>query len=470
MRLFALLIMLAMCCQVLAQENSASELAKLQADAVEARKAAAADPTIKRAASKPVVAYRIEQKRRRLSSIAGLRQRIEKLQADKSGENLLPVLKEQLADLERKPPDQVSFDSAYGYQPTTGLVGYSKKVRLIENNKDGKSVILVDGTALVIEGLGTSQYPSGKFFNVEKAILIGAQGPDQLFQGTMKKSYAATLVDLEAVLTIPNRPKVPGTLRLNLRERRDEPAAGLKVIERSVEWQVSETAIIVCDMWNDHHCKIAAQRVGVIAPRMNQVLAAARDRGVMIIHAPSETMNVYAGTLFRTRMEHAKPAQSPVPIERRCVRDPNREPATLPVDTQLDCDDAELGPVVRFHTRQHAGLDIIGFDGISDSGQEVYNFCQQEGIKNIVLMGVHTNYCIVNRSFGIRQMARVGMNVVLARDLTDALYDPREPPFVSHARGTEIVVEHIERYLCPSILSADLTHVVPGSDEPVASK
>ena len=131
---------------------------------------------------------------------------------------------------------------------------------------------------------------------------------------------------------------------------------------------------------------------------------------------------------------------------------------------------AVLGPVVRFHTRQLAGLGIIGFDCLSDSGQEVYNFCQQEGIKNLVLMGVHTNYCIVNRSFGIRQMVRVGMNVALARDLTDALYDPREPPFVSHARGTEIVVEHIERYLCPSILSVDLTHVVSGSDGPVVSK
>ena len=470
MRLIAWVMVLIVCSPAIAQDKSVSELEKLQSDAVEARKAAAADPTIKSAESKPVVAYLIEQKRRRLQSIAGLRQRIEKLQAEKSGENLLPVLKEQLAELERKPLEQVSFDSAYGYPPTTGLVGYSKKVRLIENNKEGKSVILVDGTALVIDRLGTSQYPSGKFFNVEKAFLVGAQGPDQLFQGAMKKSYAATLVDLEAVLKVPNRPKVPGTLRLNLRERRDEPAAGLKVIERSVDWQVAETAIIVCDMWDNHHCKIAAQRVGVMAPRMNQVLTAARDRGVMIIHAPSETMNVYAGTLFRTRMEQAKPAQSPVPIERRCVRDPNREPATLPVDTQLDCDDAVLGSVVRFHTRQHAGLDIIGFDGISDSGQEVYNFCQQEGIKNLVLMGVHTNYCITNRSFGIRQMARVGMNVVLARDLTDALYDPRQPPFVSHARGTEIVVEHIEKYLCPSILSVDLTQVVAGSDGPVTEK
>src|SRR4029078_10475598 len=170
--------------------------------------------------------------------------RIEQYSGDKSREDLIPILKEQLADLEQKPLDQVSFGAAYGYQPAPGLVGYSRKVRLIENTSDGKSVILVENTALVIEGLKTSQYPSGKFFNVEKAILIGVQGSDQLFQGAKKQSYAATLVDLETVLkaapadVVPNHPKVPGTLHLNLRERRDEPVAGrenLKVIERPVD-------------------------------------------------------------------------------------------------------------------------------------------------------------------------------------------------------------------------------------------
>jgi nicotinamidase-related amidase len=265
---------------------------------------------------------------------------------------------------------------------------------------------------------------------------------------------------------VANRPRVPGRLLLHLRTRSEEVKGSgkLKVSERTVEWQAAETAIVICDMWDDHHCKLAAQRVGVMVPRMNRVLSAARDRGVMIIHAPSETMNIYAGTPYRQRMEQAKHAEPPVPIAKRCDRDAANEPPTLPVDTALDCDDAQLGPVVRRHTRQHTGLDIIGFDGISDNGQEIFNFCEQEGIKNIVLMGVHTNYCILARPFGIRQMLRLGKNVVLARDLTDALYDPRQPPYVSHARGTEIVVEHIERYLCPSIASADLTAVVPGSD------
>jgi nicotinamidase-related amidase len=281
---------------------------------------------------------------------------------------------------------------------------------------------------------------------------------------------AADHVPTATATKLGNRPKVPGVLRLNLRERREDPAAGgaSKVAERTADWNVAETAIIVCDMWDDHHCKIAAQRVGAMTPKMNQVLTAARDRGVMIIFAPSETMNVYADTSYRKRMQQAKPAEPPMPIERRCDVDSPREPRPLPVDTKLDCDDETLGPVIRFHTRQHAGLQITGFDGISDDGREIYNFCEQEGIKNIVLMGVHTNYCILARSFGIRQMTRLGRNVVLARDLTDALYDPRQPPYVSHARGTELVVEHIERYWCPSIASDDLTRIVAGSDGPVA--
>jgi hypothetical protein len=67
----------------------------------------------------------------------------------------------------------------------------------------------------------------------------------------------------------------------------------------------------------------------------------------------------------------------------------------------------------------------------------------------------------------VRQLTKEGFNVVVARDLTDAMYDPRQPPYVSHTRGTEMVIEHIERYGCPTILGEqDLVHVVPGSAGP----
>jgi len=262
-----------------------------------------------------------------------------------------------------------------------------------------------------------------------------------------------------------NRPKVPGAFRLQLRERVEQPPGSgqSRAVERKADWQVSETAIIVCDMWDDHYCRMAAQRVVAMAPKMNRVLTAARSHGAMIIHAPSGTMDFYKDTPFRRRMIEAPTVKPPVPIAGWCYLDPQHE-AEMPVDTSRSpCDDPVPREAIRMYTREHAAIDIIGYDGVSDSGVEIYNFCRQEGIKNIALMGVHTNMCVLGRPFGIRQMTRLGMHVVLVRDLTDAMYDPRESPHVSHARGTQLVIEHIERHWCPSIDSADLTRAVDRS-------
>jgi nicotinamidase-related amidase len=219
---------------------------------------------------------------------------------------------------------------------------------------------------------------------------------------------------------------------------------------------------------------MSAQRVAAMAPRMNQVVTAARSLGVMIVHAPSDTMKFYEGTPWRRRMQQAPMAPSSSPVLARCPRETAEERAFPIDDTKGGCDD----PIVKTinestgpypWTRENPAIDVVGFDGVSDNGQEIYNFCKQEGITNIALMGVHTNICILNRGFGIRQMTRLGFQVVLVRDLTDSMYDPRERPFVSHARGTELVIEHIELEWCPTILSEDLIQVIPGTDQPSAS-
>jgi len=74
----------------------------------------------------------------------------------------------------------------------------------------------------------------------------------------------------------------------------------------------------------------------------------------------------------------------------------------------------------------------------------------------LLIMGVHTNMCILGRSFSIKAMTRIGVNCILVRDLTDAMYNPKRAPFVSHQKGTELVIEYIEKYWCPTILSRDL--------------
>ena len=263
------------------------------------------------------------------------------------------------------------------------------------------------------------------------------------------------------------RPAVSGLLRLKSR-RREAGDGVVRPVNESLDWKVSETAITICDMWADHPCHQAAIRVDAMAPRINRVVSAARSLGVTIVHAPSSGIKFYQDTPYRRRVLAAPPTKPPVPIASWCSLDPKHE-GPLPIDdSDGGCDDPIARPKPGFDRHQHAAIKISGFDGISDNGKEVYNFFVQLGIRNVVLMGVHTNMCVLGRSFGIRQMVRLGFNVVLARDLTDAMYDPRDRPYVSHARGTGLVVEHIERYWCPSIRSSDLVRVVPGSDRTTA--
>ena len=81
-------------------------------------------------------------------------------------------------------------------------------------------------------------------------------------------------------------PKTPGDFDVRLRSRKSN---GDKVVSTTstAKWKASETAIIICDMWREHPCKLAQYRAGRMAPRMNEVVSWARDHGVAVIHAPS---------------------------------------------------------------------------------------------------------------------------------------------------------------------------------------
>lgn len=241
-----------------------------------------------------------------------------------------------------------------------------------------------------------------------------------------------------------------GVLRLHLQRRIEtfRGSASWDVVVVPKDVPVNRVAVLLCDVWDNHWCRGAAERVNAMAPQIEQVVSAARRRGVQIIHAPSETMNFYAGTPYRERIQAVPPVEPPEPL---ALDDP-----PLPIDaSDGGCDTGEK-PWYRAWTRQHPAITICGDDVVSDNGREIYSFLRQRGIDTLIIMGVHTNMCVLNRSFGIKQMTRWGVRCVLMRDLTDAMYNPQMPPYVSHDEGTALVIEHIEKYWCPTIVSRDL--------------
>ncbi len=247
-------------------------------------------------------------------------------------------------------------------------------------------------------------------------------------------------------------PAAPLALNLRRLVRAEAATNEWKLVFERVQWEPRATAVVICDMWDHHWCKGAEARVAEMAPRMNQLVAELRNRGVLIIHCPSGTMKFYEGTPGRKVAQAAPPATPKVPLKGWCNLDPSKEDP-LPIDdADGGCDDEPQCRQGSPWTRQIATIEIKQGDAITDSA-EAYNLMRQRGITNLLVMGVHQNMCVLGRPFSIRQMVYQGQNVVLVRDLTDSMYNSRRKPFVDHFTGNELMARHIEKFWCPTITS-----------------
>jgi nicotinamidase-related amidase len=234
-------------------------------------------------------------------------------------------------------------------------------------------------------------------------------------------------------------------------------------VERTAEWEPRQTAVIICDMWDDHWCRGAAARVVEMAPHVERLVARLRSRGVLVIHAPSTCMAPYEGTPQRRLAQEAPHVETKLPLATStrwgtcwAWPDPQRE-SELPIDdTDMGCDCAEKCEIREAWTRQIEAIHIEDGDAVTDNGQELFNLFKQRDIRHVAILGVHLNMCVLGRPFGIRQMVKQGMDVCLVRDLTDTMYNHRMRPFVDHFRGNDLMVDHVERYWCPTITSNQL--------------
>lgn len=235
-----------------------------------------------------------------------------------------------------------------------------------------------------------------------------------------------------------------------------ETVPGASIIVNDIqEWDPKETAIIISDMWDKHWCDGATDRVTEMAPRLNTVLAAARDKGMLIVHAPSDCMDFYEGHPARMLAKRYDSKKYKDLVNGKRLE--TEIGAPWPIDQSDEgCEETECKPHKAW-TRQIETIQIHDIDAITDSGAEMAALFEQRGIKNVILAGVHTNMCIIERTYGLRSMIRLGQNAVLMRDMTDAMYNSKMPPYVDHFTGRDLIVNYIERYICPTMLSTDIT-------------
>lgn len=270
--------------------------------------------------------------------------------------------------------------------------------------------------------------------------------------------------------------------------------------DRYLTLDSSQVAVIISDMWDIHWCRqktgnSATERVEELAVPINALLVKLRKefKDICIIHCPSTVRERAYGPnsnrnditegerlAYRNMQPYLdQPKEAKFPYK-DSVLEPSIRKKLDPKGVECDCSpypDKKCTAVYQYDrdskriwTRQHKSIVIEGSDYIASIDEDGWNdsvisFMQNRSnpIKYALMVGVHTNFCILTRSFGMKNLLKAGITPILLRDLTDGMIPREQPPFKDHFSGLEDVFDFIESYgttdgsiHCYTALSSDI--------------
>jgi len=241
-------------------------------------------------------------------------------------------------------------------------------------------------------------------------------------------------------------------LDLRVQYFQDSPPEGLPYreehfIRRHVHMPlpIEQTALVLVDMWDNHFIESWLERAEQITREaVVPVLEAARATGLSIVHAPSPPV----AEQFEELKEHAPPVPSASsdwpPAEFRSrqgeyavFRGPRAQPPGIP-------------PIDRLGMSPH--IEVQDGEFVVATGEQLHVLLAERGILHVVYAGFATNWCILNRDYGMRAMAGRGYNLVLLREATAGV---EFPDTVAEGLATEMAVREVEQQLGFSAANAD---------------
>lgn len=231
--------------------------------------------------------------------------------------------------------------------------------------------------------------------------------------------------------------------------------AGENCITERISLAPARTAVVVVDLWDYHWCRTWSARAEALSRKILVALRQARRLGMTVIYAPTNFVAAYSGYPQRERIA-AMPmhralspydlSAPPYDTEFRLYRTDIPELPKWPGDM---CG-AEYGCTPNYGgNAMLSWLEIEPDDYICADGQELYNFCVEKDVENLIYVGGATNMCLLAKPEGIINMTTTGIRCYLARDLTEAYSAGEDSAELD--RHTQDSIAYIERWLCPSL-------------------
>ena len=236
-------------------------------------------------------------------------------------------------------------------------------------------------------------------------------------------------------------------LDLTVRYFQDSTPAGVACREEhfrrrevSMPLPVAQTALVLVDIWNTHFIESWRDRaehvtVAAIVP----VLAAARQAGLTIVHAPSVRVaaqysqaQCYRSAAGRTPA--SPPEWPPAAFRSRtgpyaAYRNPREQAPGRPSQW---ADRLAMSP----------HIDVQDGEAVVATGAQFHALLQDRRILHLLYVGFATNWCVLGKDYGIRAMKDRGYNPILLRDDTTGV---EFPDTLDTLQATELAVREVEQ-------------------------
>ena len=219
----------------------------------------------------------------------------------------------------------------------------------------------------------------------------------------------------------------------------------------TLDWQlpVSETALVLVDVWQRHYLKDTEARAEtIIQENLVPLLDKCRHYGIKVIHAPSPSV----AKQHPNWVNLADPSASVRPE----THWPPREFKTLsgsyakykrPIEPR-EAERQNL-PALTFHPQVQPARN----EAVVASGSELHRYCEKERLLFLLFAGFNTNACILSRDYGTIEMSKRGYQVILVRDCTTGMESAATQPTLAQTQGAILLLEMFGQY---SIASSEV--------------
>lgn len=197
---------------------------------------------------------------------------------------------------------------------------------------------------------------------------------------------------------------------------------------------VDQTALVLVDLWSDHFIESWLERATqVLKDSVLPAIEAAREAGITVVHAPSPSVAAH--------FEQAGCHEPPEPAKESNWPPPdfkNRKGEYFDYRGPRD----QYPGIPKIDYRMSDLVDVREDDIVLATGQQLHDVLESRKILHLLYAGFATNWCVINRDYGVKDMRGRGYNVMLLRDATTGV---EFPDTVDRLFATELAIREVEQ-------------------------